>query len=58
MPSFKFHKTNQTFSDANNAYTNEYEDVSVLGRGASGFVQLARRRVDQFEVNINNFRQL
>jgi PAS domain-containing serine/threonine kinase len=33
-----------------NQYSFEYEDISTLGRGASGFVRLARRRQDSFEV--------
>jgi serine/threonine protein kinase len=31
-------------------YLNEYEDILTLGRGASGFVQLARRKLDKREV--------
>ena len=43
-------KLNQTIANEPSTYANEYEDVRVLGRGASGFVELARRRVDKREV--------
>jgi serine/threonine protein kinase len=44
-------KLNQTLGNGEcGNYYNEYEDVLTLGRGASGFVQLARRKVDRFEV--------
>ena len=33
-----------------NQYSLEYEDLLTLGRGASGFVQFARRKQDSFEV--------
>jgi hypothetical protein len=46
---FKTKKLNQTLNDAN-SYSNEYEDITTLGRGASGFVQLAKRKIDRFEV--------
>lgn len=45
----KSKKLNQTVNDQN-AYLMEYDDLICLGRGASGFVQLARRKVDKFEV--------
>ena len=47
---FKSKKINQTVNDAN-AYSLEYEDIICLGRGASGFVELAQRRLDKFEVS-------
>ena len=46
----KSKRLNQTVNDKN-AYLMEYDDLICLGRGASGFVQLARRKVDKFEVN-------
>lgn len=46
---FKTKKLNQTLNETN-SYLNEYEDITTLGRGASGFVQLAKRKVDRFEV--------
>ncbi len=46
---FKPKKLNQTINDTN-AYSLEYEDILCLGRGASGFVELAQRRLDKFEV--------
>lgn len=36
-----------------NSYLSEYDDITTLGRGASGFVQLAKRKVDRFEVKFN-----
>jgi PAS domain-containing serine/threonine kinase len=45
-------KLNQTLSTVGpSSYLCEYEDLRTLGRGASGFVQLARRKkLDKFEV--------
>jgi tRNA A-37 threonylcarbamoyl transferase component Bud32 len=51
-------KLNLTLNTGTNAgssevcgYLNEYEDLRTLGRGASGFVQLAKRKkLDKFEV--------
>ena len=37
-------------TDHSSPYLNEYEDIRTLGRGASGFVQLAHRKLDKFEV--------
>ena len=48
---FKSNKLNQTLNGGEfSNYLNEYEDLRTLGRGASGFVQLARRKLDKFEV--------
>jgi hypothetical protein len=46
---FKSKKLNQTLNETN-SYSIEYEDITTLGRGASGFVQLAKRKADRFEV--------
>lgn len=46
---YKPKKLNQTVNDAS-PYELEYEDKLCLGRGASGFVELAVRKLDKFEV--------
>ncbi|CAF0712521.1 unnamed protein product [Brachionus calyciflorus] len=51
MDQSQLHRThhNLTVNEQNN-YLNEYEDLRTIGRGASGFVQLAKRKIDRYEV--------